>query len=429
MMKDSLSSTNRLGLNDRLPLAPSPTAKVPLAPGCFDGVRGWMLSIACLVIVALTGLLDYATGPLLSLSIFYLIPVAACAWWGGFSHGILLSLAGAIAWHLVDSYENPGLPAYVGLWNGVVRFGTLVFVSSLVARLHAGVLRERLLARTDPLTGAANGRTFYEAVALETDRAGRSSKPLTLAYLDLDKFKQLNDRLGHAAGDAALVDLVQLIRPALRTMDVLARLGGDEFALLLPETDPEGAVSLLTRIQGMVAHEMAGAGRPVTVSIGAATFVKPLWDVDLMVQQVDALMYAAKRRGQDRVEHVTVNHIPSPTVGDRPRLERRATARTLCHHHPARVRREGESGADQFATVHDLSQQGLALRLGERYPEGTVLVVEPLAHHAKTLLARVVRAARDEGGWVHGCVLSSPLNAEELQCWLTWQARTAQAMG
>jgi diguanylate cyclase (GGDEF)-like protein len=385
-----------------------------------------LLSLVCAAIVALIALVDYATGPLLSLSIFYLLPIAACAWWGGFAHGILLSLAGAVAWHIVDAYEIPGLPAYVGLWNGIVRFGTLVFVSSLVARLHAGVLRERFLARTDPLTGAVNGRTFYQVVARESDRAGRTGRPLTLAYLDLDKFKQLNDQLGHAAGDAALIHLVQLIRPTLRMADILARLGGDEFALLLPETDAEGAVALLTRLQATVGEAMAAAGRPVTVSIGAATFVTPRWDVDLMVQQVDALMYAAKRRGRDRVEHTTVNYLVTPITADGPRLERRATARTLCQN-AARVRREGEAGVDLFATVHDLCTDGVALRLGERFPEESILLVEPLAAHAKTLLARVVRAEPEAGGWVHGCVLSPHLSAEELQCWLTGHSQECHA--
>src|SRR5207248_1748733 len=87
---------------------------------------------------------------------------------------------------------------------------------------------------------------------------------LTLAYLDLDNFKQLNDRLGHAAGDAALVELVRTVGPGLRAADVLARLGGDEFAVLLPDTDAAGAVALLTRIQAVIAQTMAGHGpRPV----------------------------------------------------------------------------------------------------------------------------------------------------------------------
>ncbi len=394
----------------------------PAPPGPLGAATAWALTVAGLVTVALTALLDYETGPALSLSVLYLIPVALCAWWGGFTHGMLLALAASFAWGVVENWENPEFPVAVGLWNGIARFATLVITASLVARLHAGVVRERRLARTDPLTGAANGRTFYEAVAAEGERAARTGRPLTLAYLDLDNFKQLNDRDGHAAGDAALLDLVRTIAPNLRTVDVVARLGGDEFALLLPETDADGAVALLTRLQGLVGQRMASTGRGVTVSIGAVTFRKPLWDIDLMVQQVDALMYTAKRRGKDRVEHAVVHSADDLRPGDRLRLERRATARSVCAH-AARVRPDGAPTAGEvLATIHDLSPDGIGLRTDRRFADGSVLIVEPLAGGAKTLLARVVRTTTDGGGWLHGCELSTPLEEAELEHWLA--ART-----
>jgi diguanylate cyclase (GGDEF)-like protein len=391
---------------------------LPIALGHVDGYQASLLTLGALLAVVLTALLDYETGPALSLCIFYLAPVAACAWWCGYSHGILLSLAGAVAWSVVDSLENPSFPAVVALWNGVVRFGMLVITSSLVSRLHAGAQRERMLARTDALTGAANGRTFYEAVVCESERATRSGQPLTLAYLDLDNFKQLNDKLGHAAGDAALVDLVRLIRPDLRAHDVLARLGGDEFAVLLPETGADGAVAMLTRLQTAISEEMHRAGRALTVSVGAVTFCKPLWDVDLMVQQVDTLMYAAKRFGKNRVEHATVRGAGNPESGERLRLERRATARTVCDH-SAKVRREGAENAEaQYAVVHDISPDGVGLRMDRHFPEGSILIVEPLAHQAATLLARVVRTTEEQGGWLHGCDLPARLSPDELRRWV-----------
>jgi diguanylate cyclase (GGDEF)-like protein len=413
------SLARRLRIYDGPPLAPSATAGMPGVPGYMGGLRVWLLTCVGLAVVGLTGWLDHLTGPELSLSMFYLVPVAACAWWGGFAHGILLALAGAVAWHLVDAAHHPEIAAPVGLFNGIVRFGMLVIVSSLVARLHVGIVRERLLARTDALTGAANGRTFYEAIARESERAVRAGRPLTLVYLDLDNFKQLNDKHGHAAGDEALIDLVRVIGPGLRGADVLARLGGDEFAVLLPETDASGAIALLTRMQDTLAYEMARAGRPLTVSIGAVTFLKPHWDVDVMVQQVDGLMYAAKRRGKNRVEHITIRHERDLRAGHPPRLERRATARTVCNH-SARVRPEGHEGEELFATVHDLAPAGVGLRLNRNFPLGTVLIVEPLAYQAKTLLARVVRLeASEDGQWLHGCMLSPELSPDEIDCWLS----------
>ena len=130
-------------------------------------VQRALLFLASVLAVVLIGMLDSATESRLSISILYLLPVTACAWSCGFSHGILLSLGGSVAWHLVDLTENPALPPSVRVWNGVIRFGTLALMASLVSRLRVSILRERLLARTDPLTGAANGRTFYETAMAE----------------------------------------------------------------------------------------------------------------------------------------------------------------------------------------------------------------------------------------------------------------------
>ncbi len=377
------------------------------------GSQGAILAFAGFLVVVLIAVLDLRTESRLSFGLFYLIPVAFCAWWGGFSPGILLALAGAIVWQAVDAVENPLAPVTVAGWNGVVRFGTMVLVSSLVSRLHVGMVRERRLARTDPLTGAANGRTFYEVADVEAERSRRTSRPLTLAYFDLDDFKQLNDRRGHATGDAALQAVVETIYLHLRRNDLLARLGGDEFGLLLPETGPEDAVAVLGRLQGQLIQEMARQGWPLGVSIGAATFLRPLGDVDLMIGRVDELMYHAKRNGKGHIEHTVVQ-------GARPDgarlVERRAATRVLCNR-AARIRPEGGEQED-VATVRDLSPAGVGLHLGERFPAGTLLIVESLTPGPRTLLARVMQSTPEAGGWRHGCELSLRLNAEELHCWL-----------
>ena len=382
-----------------------------------DGLRAAFLIAAGVALVLLIALVDYWTGPYLSLSIFYMIPVAACAWWGGFPHGILVSLAAAVAWYAVDGLEGQAMPPIFMLWNGVVRFGSLVLTSSLVTRVHIGVLRERLLARTDALTGAANARTFYEVAAAEAERGLRNNRPLTLAYLDLDHFKQLNDRLGHAAGDAALVHLVETIRPNLRGSDLLARLGGDEFALLLPEADGPASAALLTRIQQLISLAMACKNWPVTLSMGAITFVRPSLDVDLMIQRVDAVMYRAKQTGKDRLEHV-IEQPASFSNHDGRAVEKRSTARALCNR-SARLRLEGEnSGEGEYATVRDISPAGLSLDLEKHFSAGTLLIVEPLAPGIKTLLARVAHVTGGGRGWIHECDLSIRLSAEELQAWI-----------
>ena len=116
----------------------------------------------------------------------------------------------------------------------------LVFVEVVAALRHA-LDREKESARTDPLTGVSNRRHFIELTAAALAFARRYRRPMTIAYLDLDNFKQINDRLGHQAGDEVLRAVARTVRNRLRATDVVGRLGGDEFAVCLPETGAEAA--------------------------------------------------------------------------------------------------------------------------------------------------------------------------------------------
>lgn len=390
-----------------------------------DGWRTVLLACGGFGLVALIGFFDYLTGPELSFAIFYLVPIALGAWWGGFSLGILLSMACAVSWQMVEIAEGSSARPAIHLWNGTVRFGIFVITSSLLARLRMSLFLEKKLARSDPLTGAANGRTFYEAVSQSVERCLRSDQPLTLAYLDLDNFKWLNDKLGHSSGDQALCDLVRTIQQNIRVTDLLARLGGDEFALLLPECGEADALAILDRVQERFTELMQGRKWPVTLSIGATTFPKPTRDVDAMVRRVDELMYQAKKAGKNRIVHHRMSDSELDVeVAEVKVLERRATARVLCDK-PARVRSENEpDGCDEFARVRDISPSGLCLRLERALPEQTLLAIEPLHEcGAKTLLVRVMWAVEDsEGGWLHECVLPHRLSTDELELWLKEQS-------
>lgn len=385
------------------------------AAGFLRGLSGGLLASGGLLFVCLIALLDYKTGPYLSFGIFYLIPVMVCAWWGGFSVGILLALAASVVWSLVDALENPSIPDLIIIWNGLTRFATLALASRLVSRLHSSILQERRLARTDALTGAANARTFYQTAAQEAVRSFRAGRPLTLAYFDLDDFKRLNDRLGHAAGDAALVYVVRIARVNLRATDLLARLGGDEFALLLPEMAAEAAVAVLARVQQALAEEMARLGLPITLSVGAITFLRPDWDVDQMIQRVDALMYEAKQRGKARFVHAVEPGLRQAVATDAP-VERRASNRVPCNRRVSA--RLVDGSLEVFMTLRDLSTDGVGFVHEQPLAVGTLLVIEPLTDGPRALLAKVVRTHPGAAGWVHGCKLSTHLSDEELCSWV-----------
>ncbi len=159
------------------------------------------------------------------------------------------------------------------------------------------------LAREDALTQSLNRRGMMEALGREMQRARRYHTPLCVSLLDIDNFKQLNDKLGHQAGDNALVHLVRVIRTTLRQMDVIARFGGEEFMLLLPNTTLPDAMQAVTRIQreltkSIFMHEHQKV--LVTFSAGAA-LVGIDEGQDQLIQRVDAALYQAKREGKNRV--------------------------------------------------------------------------------------------------------------------------------
>ena len=172
-----------------------------------------------------------------------------------------------------------------------------------IQALEAKLEQMSELAREDPLTKSLNRRGMMEALGREINRGERYKIPLCIALLDIDNFKQLNDKLGHQAGDHALVHLVAVIKATLRQMDVIARFGGEEFLLLLPNTSLEDAMHAVTRIQreltrSIFMHEHQRV--LVTFSAGAA-LVAPGESQDKLIQRVDAALYRAKREGKNRV--------------------------------------------------------------------------------------------------------------------------------
>ena len=159
-------------------------------------------------------------------------------------------------------------------------------------------------ARVDYLTDCYNRRAIEEMGTRAIAAARRHGMPMCLLVLDIDHFKSINDELGHAVGDAALVASVQRIRCALRTEDLLGRLGGEEFVVLMPNTDSASGVNAGERIrQGFSAHplEMSGHRRAVTLSIGVAVLAPMDRQFSQLLQRADRAMYAAKNAGRNLV--------------------------------------------------------------------------------------------------------------------------------
>ncbi len=176
-------------------------------------------------------------------------------------------------------------------------------------RLVLGRVMERLLAqsRLDELTGVANRRGMLAALGRAFARAARSGHPLALLMVDIDHFKDVNDRHGHAEGDAALVRVARLLVDGVRLGDTVARWGGEEFCVLLPRCDEEGALHLAERLRAAV----AASGEPaVTISVGVA-LVEPARETPSQaLVRADRALYKAKRDGRDRVVVSTTQPAP-----------------------------------------------------------------------------------------------------------------------
>lgn len=171
------------------------------------------------------------------------------------------------------------------------------------------------ISREDALTGLANRREFDRRLEVEIRRADRDGTPLSVAMLDLDRFKSVNDRWGHAVGDAVLRESARLLWSQCRATDAIGRWGGEEFALALPSTDLAQAVHLCERIRLAFerhAWEALQPGLAVTLSAGIAQR-HPGLDAEACVVLADAQLYRAKQGGRNRVEPApAVVGIPAP---------------------------------------------------------------------------------------------------------------------
>jgi diguanylate cyclase (GGDEF)-like protein len=156
------------------------------------------------------------------------------------------------------------------------------------------------LAHHDPLTGLLNRRGFDDHMASLVASAHRRLAPLSLLLLDIDHFKQVNDRFGHGAGDVVLQTIGALLRQRLREMDLVVRIGGEEFVVVLADTGSLGATDVAQALFEAVRRTPMPSVGHITISWGVATLQEQGETVDALIERADAAMYAAKRGGRDR---------------------------------------------------------------------------------------------------------------------------------
>ncbi len=175
----------------------------------------------------------------------------------------------------------------------------ILAVNLMNAQVYEHARRE---SQVDTLTGTATRRVFEAQLEREHRRSVRHGSPFSVALIDVDKFKQVNDRYGHEAGDSILRRLTEVFRQGIRTTDVLCRYGGDEFVLLMPETDAIHGRAVVDRLRGSAFSVTTEGGEPVTISCGVAEWNPADGESGTEVlRRADAALYESKRAGRNRV--------------------------------------------------------------------------------------------------------------------------------
>jgi diguanylate cyclase (GGDEF)-like protein len=265
--------------------------------------KGFILSLGLLAI-GFFGIIDYLTGTEVRFFIFYWPAIAMVVWYIGGRWGYLYVALSGLAWLLANWTEvNTVETISTTLWNFSVNISSFAFLCYFVGRLKIIVVMEREVARTDFVTGIPNARAFSEMVRSELARCKRTGAPTSLAYLDVDHFKDVNDRFGHDAGDRLLREVSESLVRELRTSDLVARLGGDEFAVLLTGAGEREACAVIERCRAALRAMAKSQGWPVTFSFGVASCAGGGLTVEELMNEADALMYHAKEEGRDRAKY------------------------------------------------------------------------------------------------------------------------------
>jgi diguanylate cyclase (GGDEF)-like protein len=259
------------------------------------------------LLIGLLGVLDYVTGNEIAFSLFYLIPILLATLAVDQNLGVLTSFLSALTLLAAQiAIGRTSSQPSLDFLNTVIRTVLFSFFAFLVDALHKSQREQRLVARTDFVTGAVSARYFTELLQMEIERMGRYANPFTVVFIDIDNFKQVNNLFGHQAGDSALRFLTDELKSQLRKTDIVARVGGDEFALLLPHLQQKDAEVILPKVRAALGEAMKQRNLPLTFSMGAVTCLTAPYAAEQMISLADELMYTVKNTTKNDIRYMTV---------------------------------------------------------------------------------------------------------------------------
>jgi len=261
------------------------------------------LGVALFSLILISGVatIDFITEYKTAVSLLYLVPIVLVTFFSWDYITIPIAVLSGVSDTIFD-YACHRTFTDINTLNSITQAVFFLVFAYVLLALKRSQARLKILSKTDPLTELANGRCFFETVNSEIQRALRYKHPFTIVYLDVDNFKNINDALGHSAGDALLRDIARKVKGTVRTTDTMARLGGDEFAILLPETGSDNFNGALGRIQNILSQIKSLNGAQVTFSIGVITNNCRPCTFDEVIMAADGLMYEAKHSGKNAVK-------------------------------------------------------------------------------------------------------------------------------
>lgn len=263
--------------------------------------RGFLLALGIGLTLAF-GYIHYASGPRYEFHLFFALPILAVAWFLGFRPALGMVLLVVVVWLVADrALEDEQSSLFPLMFNSLMRLAIFLASAWMLAQMRRVLDRESRLAREDTLTGLANRRAFYEQGRVALALASRQQTPFTAVFIDLDKFKEVNDEQGHDTGDLLLLRVAEVFRRHVRAGDIVGRLGGDEFALLLPGMDDRAALAYVADLRQRLLAAMRESDWPVTFSIGVVSCHRAPDVLETLLKEADQLMYEAKDAGRDRI--------------------------------------------------------------------------------------------------------------------------------
>jgi diguanylate cyclase (GGDEF)-like protein len=254
-----------------------------------------------LLITAVLGMIDLATGYEYSFSVFYLLPVSIAAWYDQYKITVLTIMLSGMTWLIADihaghHYSNTFIP----LWNAFVRLGFFSIVAFLLIHVRKNWQEMKKLAMKDQLTSLDNSRALDIEYRILRKLNFRKQTCFAVGIIDLDGFKAVNDTHGHHGGDEVLLQFSQVLKKACRSSDIVARLGGDEFAIILLDIDETQAYLCDHHLRTLFAESGLNQKYGVDFSMGLAILSELPENLEDATKTADQLMYQSKSLGKSQ---------------------------------------------------------------------------------------------------------------------------------